>query len=260
MQAFNTRRDERNREVESVPHISRAEFLDQWHFSPTHVTFIGPTQRGKTTFAIQLLQRTISPKLPVVALAGKPPDRDPTMAKMADVLNLRIVTTWPPDRTFKDRNRNGFVLRPKHSMKDIDADNDNLSREFRKAIMSCYASKKPVILLVDEAHQVQNDLKLKKECESILMRGMPVVSEWSLIQRGFYVTYHCYSAPEHVFIFNDPDKSNQDRYKEIGGVDPGLVGQLVRNLKTYETEAGNSISECLYIRRSGPRLMIIDVE
>lgn len=248
--------------VADVPRISRAQFLEEvWDYGPgQHVTLLGPTQRGKTTFTLQLLGQTISPQLPCIILAGKPPGRDDTMAAAAKTLNLRVVEEWPPVRTLRDRNRNGFVLRPKHSMKDLDADNANLQTQYRKALMSSYASKKPVIMVCDEAHHVQNDLKLKKECESILMRGAPVVAEWSLIQRGMYMSYHCYAAPEHVFIFHDPDRSNQQRYKDLGGVDPKVVANLVENLKTYRTERGNSISECLYIRRSGPELMIIDTE
>lgn len=248
-------------DTSGIPRISRADFLKYWDYGPgQHVSFLGPTQRGKTTFAIQLLGVTISPQLPCVILAGKPPGRDDGMANAAKTLNLRIVETWPPVRTPRDRRRNGFVLRPKHTMRDLKADDKNLGDQYQKALMSLYASKKPVIVVCDEAHHVQNDLKLKKECEAILMRGAPVVANWSLIQRGFYMSYHCYAAPEHVFIFHDPDRSNQQRYKELGGVDPRLVAEIVENLKTYRTEKGNSISECLYIRRSGPELMIVDTE
>jgi hypothetical protein len=92
------------------------------------------------------------------------------------------------------------------------------------------------------------------------MRGAPIVSQWSLLQRDRYVSYHAYNAPEHIFIFYDPDKANVDRYSEIGGVDPKYVHGLVSNLKTYRTQKGTTISETLYIRRSGPELLIVDVE
>lgn len=249
----------------NVPRISRARFLKEvWRYRQgQHVSFLGPTRRGKTTFAIELLKETISPQLPCVILAGKPGDRDDVMGGAAKELNLRIVTEWPPMRTPRDRNRNGFVLRPHHTMTDPEQDEKNLAIQYQQALRRLYASKKgkPVIVVADEAHHVQVDLKLKKECENILMRGGPVVALWSLIQRGFYLSYHCYAAPEHVFIFHDPDTTNQDRYKDLGGIDPRTVKEIVANLKTYETEGeGNTISECLYIRRSGPRLMIVDTE
>jgi hypothetical protein len=245
----------------TVEVISRRDFLAEWEGRPgQHVTMIGPTQRGKTTFAHQLLGRTVSPQHKAVILAGKPPKRDPVMAQAAKKLNMRIVEEWPPSYSIRDRNRNGYVVRPHHSMRDLDADNANLKRQFRGAMMHNYASSKPVITVVDEAHLVYGDLGLRKEYEAPLMRGAPVVSQWSLLQRGRFVSYHAYNAPEHIFIFYDPDDSNVERYSEIGGVDPRYVQSIVKNLKTYTSKTGGTISETLYIRRSGPQLMIVDVE
>jgi hypothetical protein len=155
---------------------------------------------------------------------------------------------------------NGYVLRPHQSLRNLDDDNANVRRQFRAAMISNYASKKPVITVVDEAHHVQNDMGLRKEYEAPLMRGAPINAEWSLIQRGRFMSYHAYDAPEHLFIFYDPDASNVKRYSEIGGVDPQYVQHVVRNLNTYRSENGGTISECLYIKRSGPEMMIIDVK
>lgn len=229
-----------------------------------HVTILGPTQRGKTRLCHDLLDQVITTEYHAVLLSGKPPGRDPTMNEAAKRLNLRIVETWPPTPNPYRRMRNGkcrgYILRPYQSMKDLDADNENLQREFRAAMMSNYASTKPVITVVDEAHQVQNDLKLKKEYEAPLMRGAPVNAEWSLIQRGRFMSYHAYCEPEHLFIFHDPDSTNRQRYSEIGGVDPRYISFITQNLNTYTSESGGTISEALYIRRSGPQLMIVDVK
>jgi hypothetical protein len=241
--------------------LSRAEFLNRFaadYHSGQHVTFLGPTGRGKTFTSQAMLKVVIKPELPVVILAGKPPLRDKTMAKAADNLNLRIVTEWPPIWHPGDRKRNGYVLRPNHTMKDLDADNENLRNQFRKCLMGCYASKTPVIVCVDEAYQVQNDLKLKKEYEAILLRGAPVVAEWSLLQRGRFSSYLAYDAPEHIVMFKDPDTSNVKRYAElVGGVNPYFVSQIVAGLETKRAANGNTISEFLYIRRSGPELYVV---
>lgn len=247
-----------------VPVISRGEFFEEWDYGPgQHVTMLGPTQRGKTTLCLQLLQSKISPQHKAVILAGKPPGRDPTMEQhAAQALNLRVIEEWPPNYRYNDKKKNGYVLRPKQTMKDLDVDNENVRQQFRKAMMANYAAKpnKPVITVVDETHHVHNDMKLKKEYEAPLMRGAPVNAEWSLIQRGRNISYHAYSAPEHLFIFADPDKENRRRYSEIGGVDPRYLERLSETLKTYKTKKGNAISECIYIRRSGPEIMIIDVK
>jgi len=242
--------------------VSRKEFLQDWkqNYGPgQHVTMLGPTQRGKTTLGLQLLSASVSPEHKAVIFAGKPKGRDKTMAEAADKLNMRVVEEWPPGYSYKDRKRNGYVLRPHQGMKDLDKDNANIREQYRKALMSNYASQRPVISFVDEAHHVQNDLRLKSEYEAALMRGAPVNAQWSLIQRGRYMSYLAYDAPEHIFIFYDPDLSNRKRYSEIGGVDPKYLEAVTEELKTYRGKNGNTISEALYVRRSGPELMIVEI-
>lgn len=248
---------------DTVPLVSRQEFLREWKhdYAPgQHVTFIGPTQRGKTTLAIQLLGESISPEHKCVILAGKPPKRDKTMAAAAQKLNLRIIEEWPPEWRPGDRKRNGYVLRPRQSLKDIKADNENLRKQYSAALIGNYSSSKPVITVVDEAHHVQNDLSLKREYEAPLMRGAPDNAVWSLIQRGRFMSYLAYDAPEHIFIFYDPDRSNQARYSDIGGVDPRWLTEIIEDLKTYRTANGQTISQCVYIRRSGPAVKIVDTK
>lgn len=244
--------------------MPRPTFLRRFkndYASGQHVTLLGPTQRGKTTLAFQMLKEVISPERRTTVLAGKPPGRDPVMGKAAANLNLRIVEEWPPMWTPKDRKRNGFVVRPAQSMRDHDADEANIKRQFRVAMIDAYASTKPIILFVDEAYHVYHDLGLKKEYEAPLVRGAPICAEWSLIQRGRYMSYHAYSAPEHVLIFKDPDESNVKRYSEmVGGVNPRYIADIVNSLRTYRVGTGGTISEALYIRRSGPEIYVVDVK
>lgn len=255
---------ERNSRV-NITTVDRESFVRKFgedYRNGQHVTMLGPTQRGKTYMCVQLLgSGAANPQRKCIILAGKPPKRDATMAGSAKKLNLRIVEEWPPLYTPRDRKRNGYVLRPRQTLDDLDADEANLKRQFGKALKSAYASGKPVIMVVDEAHMVQNDLKLKKEYEASLMRGAPVVAQWSLIQRGRYMSYHAYAAPEHIFIFYDPDLSNRQRYSEIGGVDPRQMADIVSKLKTEtEPKSGMTISQCLYYRRSDPdNLIIVDM-
>lgn len=251
-------------DVEVVP---RQIFLDEiWDYSPgQHATILGPTQRGKTELSHQLLGKTISPEHHAVLLAGKPPERDHTMTAAGKRLKLREVEEWPPNWNYKDRKRNGYILRPRQEMKDIKKDDANVRDQFRKAILGNYRSKKPVITVVDEGHHVQKNMRLMAECEAPLMRGAPVNGMWTLAQRGRYLSMQVYDAPEHIFIFLDADRDNQKRYGDISGVDPRFVAYIVSNLKTYRVPTGDgrsqvTISECLYIQRSGPELYIIDVK
>lgn len=248
-----------------VPILPRDVFLRQFakdYSNGQHVTLLGPTQRGKTTLAFQMLNHCISPTRKTTILSGKPPGRDPVMMKAAQTLNLRVVDEWPPIWNPRDRKRNGFVCQPLQTMRDLKADEDNIRENYRRALLDAYSGDKPNIIFVDEAYHVYHDLGLKREYEAPLVRGAPICGEWSLLQRGVYMTYHAYSAPEYIIFFNDPDLPNVERYaKMVGGVDPKFITAIVKGLRTYTMEpAGNTISEALFIKRAGPQIAIIDVK
>jgi hypothetical protein len=248
-----------------VPVISRKEFLQQFKrdFSPgQHLTEIGPTQRGKSKMGKDLLRQVISPDLKAIVLSGKPTGRERTWSDdTAKELNLKVIETYPPHFDPRDRKKNGYLLRPRHTMRDPQADDVNLQVQFRSAIIANYAKTgKGTITVVDEGHQVQVDLALKKICEAPLMRGAPDNSMWTFVQRGRYVSYLCYDAPEHILIFRDDDRSNQQRYSEISGVDAKEVTELTRRLEMKRNTTGGTISQCLYIRRSGAEMMIVDFD
>lgn len=253
--------------IRKVPRVSRADFLRSFgeRYRPgQHVTFLGPTQRGKTTLCIECLHVVISPTFKCTILAGKPSGRDNGLLVWAPkYLNLRVVEEWPPEWSPRDRKRNGWVLHPKQKMDDAEgtADDAELRKQFGRAIMSNFRqSKRPTITVADEAYQVQNDLKLKKVYEKPLLRGAPHNAMWSLLQRGAFASYLSYNAPEHIFIAYDPDQSNQQRYGEIGGIDPKQVSQIVGQLKTGEAKTGGVISEFLYISRSRAEMLIIEMQ
>lgn len=249
--------------------IDRRLYLDEWRKdhkgkSPHHRTLLGPTHRGKTTTEIQMLDTEITPDDQVVLLSAKPPHRDPVMNGAAEKLNLVVVEEMPTDmmmRYHRKRGKRGYVMRPRQTMTDLDWDQANVRKNFREAMLYCYAIKgRKVIIVHDEAHKIVNNYKLKQEYEAPLMSGLPDNASHSLIQRGRFMPYLSYDAPEDVIIFHDPDLSNQRRYSEIGGVDPRVILAITSGLQTYETKEGHTISEFLHIRRAGPRLTIVGID
>jgi energy-coupling factor transporter ATP-binding protein EcfA2 len=256
-----------------VPVIKRKEFLKRFaknYQAGQHVTFLGPSGRGKTSLMGDMLGAvlTVIKDIEARILHGKIKGRDQTIIRIAKKLKLAMIEEGMPTAfqrriSMKLRQQRGFVVRPlTKPLENVDAENRWLHRHFGKTIHKSYhASKKhPIILVVDEAHQTHNDLGLRKECEGPLMRGRPVCGEWSLIQRGRHVSYMAYDQAEHVIIFFDPDRSNQERYSEIGGVDPKVLIELSRRLKTKTVADGSTISQALYFRRSGEELAIIDMD
>lgn len=234
--------------------ISRKSFLSEyWDYEPgQHVTIIGPNGRGKTTLGFQLLGATITPQLQCYALISKP--RDETIDEWIHKLRLQQIRNYPPPPRLTERFRKhkirGYALRPYQTLKDLEADERALKEEFRECLRTEYGSKRPVILFADEAQELQDSLKLRKELEAYWKRGRSLDSGlWALAQRSAYNSQDMYNAPEHLFLFNDPDKRNRQRFSEIGGVDPGIVMEVTNSLSQYQT---------LYIKRTGPCLCIVD--
>jgi hypothetical protein len=257
-------------EAEQVPVVERQAFVRQFakDYTPSHLTMIGPTQRGKTTLCFQLLAaiHRAHPNMSVVVLHGKIKGRDHTMEEAAKKNHYRIVRSWPPPTPLRykhmRRNLNGYILRPLKK-DDISAKEEEklLQTEYAKALRSNYHStskKKVKITLVDERAQADKDLRLTDQLDAPLQRGLPHNPEWNNIQRGAWVSYHCYDAPEHMFIYHDDHESNRKRYSEFGCADPEVIFRLVSKLKTKKVKTGGTISQCLYMRRSDRYMCIVD--
>lgn len=256
-------------ETLEVQRISRKRFLDTFgaEYRPgQHVTFLGPSGRGKTRLALQmaLKVRAHIKTIRIFVLHGKIKGRDQTIEEFSARSGMPVVTHFPvrgPIKKQRVKKAQGFVLCPLNKADTTDAENQLLRAEYKKTIHAGYHAprKAPVIIIADEAHQTQSDLKLMKDCEGPLMRGRPVCSMWSLVQRGRYVSYHTYDQAEWVLIFYDPDRNNQERYSEIGDVDPWQLVELSRQLKTETVADGSTISEAVCFRRSGNQLFIVGI-
>lgn len=241
-----------------VPVISRREFVYQFgrdYKHGQHVSYFGPTGRGKSTLCFQCLGEVISPDTPVMSLHGKIKGRDPVIFKAAKQYHLRIVPEVPSaSRQAFDRKRkwNGYIILPLEKPGKPLEEEAKLQAAFITAISQNYqTTKRQTITHINEAHQIQSDLKLKKDVEAPLMRGGPDNAVWNEAQRGAYLSYHTYNAPEHMFVFYDDDASNRKRYADFGCADPKEVYELTSNLKTARSRDGRTISQCLYIRRGG---------
>lgn len=263
------RDDSGDEDYSGTPVISRKEFIRKFaaeYHAGQHVTYLGPSGRGKTRLAGEMAGAVVRrhPEIQIRCLHGKIKGRDQTIEQFARSAHLTIgpdsEPTWTQQHVTK-RKSHGHVVRPlEHPGSSAKEENALLAGRFRATIHQAYhtSAKRPVILLVDEAHQTHTDLKLRTECEGPLMRGRPVCGVWSLVQRGRYVSYMVYDQAEHLLIFYDPDRDNQRRYSEIGGVDPAVLIGLSRQLKTRTVADGSTISQAIYFRRSGNYLAIVD--
>jgi hypothetical protein len=248
----------------NLPVIPRKEFVrtfgKEYGGKPRALTMLGPSHRGKSRLCVELLSVVLSPDLKALVLVGKPPGRERTWSDdTAKRLHLRIIETYPPSYSMKDKNRNGWMLRPRHTMSDPARDDAHIKDQFRKGIRGAYATKanRKIITVVDEGHHVHESMGLKKDCEAPLMRGLPDNAMWTLAQRGRFISYLCYDAPEDIIIFRDDDEDNQARYGQITGFNRKQIIEVTRNLQTKRVAPeGNTISQALYISRSGDMCII----
>jgi hypothetical protein len=245
------------KKLDLVEIIPREEFVRQFgiDYKNQHVTGLGPTGRGKSTLFYQLLGEVVTPDHPVVSLHGKIRGRDPTVARAAKMLNLRIVEELPTrtrQRIDTKRRFNGYIVAPLIHPMDADEEAAMLRERFKRGVDQNYRiTDKETITHVNEAHQLQEELKLRRSIEAPLQRGGPDNAVWSEAQRGKFLSFHTYNAPEHLFVFYDDDAENRKRYSDFGCADPDEIFWLTSRLKTRRVKDGRTISQCLYIRRGG---------
>jgi hypothetical protein len=123
-----------------------------------------------------------------------------------------------------------------------------MSAVFRRALMGSY-KRGNAVLFADEVYGLSKELRLDRELNAIWSRGRSMgCGLWASSQRPYAIPQWAYSSPEHIFLANDPDKRDRDRFREIGGVDPALVEEVTRTLPKFHW---------LYIRRTGPEMCIV---
>lgn len=233
-----------------VTTFERDEFIRErfWYQAGQHVTILAPTQNGKTTFTMDLLDEVTTPQLPATVLVMKP--RDKVISAAAKQFSFPIVRDWPPSVSHLARypNARARILWPRYQYADPRQDYPRISGILGKGILHNWKKGQKKngqnIVVADEHANLREYLGLGEELDFTLATGGGMgVGVWSCSQRPAYVSQLAYSGADHLFLGRETDKRARLRFAEIGGVDPELIMFHVARLPKFGW---------FYINRDGP--------
>ena len=254
-----------------VAEFSRDEFLNErFDYQPgEHVSYIEPTQGGKTHLMYQMLDRAMAQNPDLRTVSLMPKSRDPATWKWADRLDLKVIDNWPPPKGWFTDAPRGYVLWPKH-LKGAEpgVNRAHLAGIFRKCLADQF-QRGDSITVADDIYVLAVLMELNQDCEEFWVAGSGGgAGLWDTLQKpsgtvgGGHVSTFVYNAPTHLCLGHDPVEQNRKRFADIGGVDPKLVGEVVENLPRHriQTPTGiKNVSEKLYIHKGGPYLARVGI-
>jgi energy-coupling factor transporter ATP-binding protein EcfA2 len=214
-----------------------------FHFKKgEHVVFGGPTQRGKTTLAFQLVRHIATPEYPAYIAVSKPDDS--TSIEWGQRLGYRRISEFPPTRKVReldifDGKPSGYLVWPQFG--DIDLDIPNAQRVHGKMLKQTYADGakgKACILVMDDTMVKAKVMHLDGQMVTILaMAGAMGISLWIFVQKptdSGRTTVWGYEQATHLFFTKGGDDKVLSRYAEIAGEKGPIVKAVVPKLEPYQ--------------------------
>lgn len=237
--------------------IPRDEFAENYFDNQpgNHQLHAGPTRRGKSTLIHRLAKSSATQEIPWYVIQSKP--KDGIITKFTNLGGARLVRDWPPKARIKDMYEDKpriYVLHPQFG--SFDDDRARVREIIRKLLADRYLKGikgEKGVIVADDLPNLSLYYGLDEEMtQHVTMSGAMGVGLCGAVQKptgAGKTSLWLYGACEHAFIFSDPDKRNRERYGEIGGVDPKLVERVSLALNPHQ---------CLYIKRSGGYMCIVD--
>jgi energy-coupling factor transporter ATP-binding protein EcfA2 len=207
-----------------------------------HVVFGGPTQRGKTTLAFELVRHIAKPDYPAYVGVSKPDDE--TTIKYGKLLGYRRITEFPPTKRVAelkifDGPPSGYLVWPQFG--NIDMDIPNATRVHGKLLKQTYADGakgKACILIMDDTMIKAKIQNLDGQMVTILaMAGAMDISLWIFVQKptdSGRTTVWGYEQATHLFFTKGGDKKVLERYAEIAGDKGEIVKRVLPTLSPFE--------------------------
>lgn len=222
--------------------FTRAEFGQyRFDYNPgEHVVFGGPSTRGKTRLAFDLLEFVVTPDLPAMVAVSKPDDKE--TARQGIRLGFRRVTEWPPPpkvRELFDGKPAGYLVWP--HMGNIDTDVAVCAKVTRDLMGHVYAGgakAKHAILVMDDTMVKAKVMRLDGQMVTILaMAGAMGIGLWIFVQKptdSGRTTLWGYENATHLFFTKGGEYRMLMRYAEIAGEHGPTVKRIVPTLKPFQ--------------------------
>lgn len=198
-----------------------------------HVTIIGPTGRGKTTIALELLKLRRN----VVVIATKPKDetldglvRSREYVKALAIPNVAVarrVVVWPRIAKVTD-----LAAQTRAQSEIVGRALDQIFSEGNRAV------------LVDEVHYAAEFLRMAPRLKLIWQQGRSNgVSLIAGFQRPAWVPRDAYSSATHLFVFGTND---QEDIRSLGGLG-GMNSNDIRSVVAWLAGDERRRHEFLYV-------------
>lgn len=222
----------------------RAFARDYFHYEKgEHVVFGGPSTRGKTTMAFDLMEYLVNSDFPAYLAVSKP--RDKVTKERGSALGFRRTEDWPPpvriQELFGGQKPSGFLVWPQFG--DMNKDMVRCAVVTRKLLMERYSKgvsekSKGGILVMDDTMVKAKIMGLDNEMVTILaMAGAMDLGLWIFVQKptdSGRTTLWGFENASHLFFTKGGDQQMLKRYAEIIGDKGRLAIQIIPTLKPFE--------------------------
>lgn len=242
---------------EHVPWATfRPWFRGQWR-QGEHVSLIGPTGSGKTTLALELLDRRDF----VCVLGTKP--KDPTLDRLVKHKGYQLRRQWlertrrrplggppePAEVKMSDgttRRRAHVVLWPEFR---VAADKAHQRDVFDLALGDMFAAGSWCVF-ADEVFYLCRELGLEQHLTTMWTQGRSLgVTLVGGTQRPAFVPLYMYDQATHLFLWGDNDETNLRRVGGLGGLSAASVRAIVAGLPQHSVLYVNTRTRQLAVTR-----------